>query len=59
MLNGLLNLQLAVMCDGWVCTLTSNWCQLIDSLRSTVAEKSASLFVDIEAKWWERIIEAL
>ena len=59
MLNGLLNLQLAVMCDGWVCTLTSNWCQLIDSLRSTVAEKSASLFVDIEANWRYRIIEAL
>ena len=47
MLNGLMNLQLAVQCDAWVCTLSSNWCILIDELRSTVAEKAGNLYVDI------------
>ena len=39
--------QLAVQCDAWVCTLSSNWCILIDELRSTVAEKAGHLYVDI------------
>ena len=46
-LNGLVNLQLAVSCDAWVCTLSSNWCILIDELRSTVAAKASFMYVDI------------
>ena len=40
-------LQLAVECDAWVCTLGSNWCGVIDELRSTVAGKAHMPFVDI------------
>jgi len=47
MLNGLLNLQLAVECDFWVCTLSSNWCGLIDELRSISAGKASHPYVDI------------
>ena len=68
MLNGLLNLQLAVsladaddpnspyngggsgaggVIDAWVGTLASNWCGLIDELRSTVALQAARPYVDI------------
>ncbi len=36
MLNSLVNLDLALECDAWVGTLSSNWCRLIDELRATV-----------------------
>eukprot|EP00656_Telonema_subtile_P028278 TRINITY_DN3063_c0_g1_i1.p1 TRINITY_DN3063_c0_g1~~TRINITY_DN3063_c0_g1_i1.p1 ORF type:complete len:256 (-),score=64.13 TRINITY_DN3063_c0_g1_i1:30-797(-) len=47
MLNSLMNLQLAVECDAWVCTLSSNWCRLIDELRSVVAGKANAAYVDV------------
>ena len=47
MLNSLMNLQLAVECDAWICTLSSNWCRLIDALRSVVAGKADRPYVDI------------
>uniref|UniRef100_A0A7S2WTA9 Uncharacterized protein n=1 Tax=Rhizochromulina marina TaxID=1034831 RepID=A0A7S2WTA9_9STRA len=47
MLNGLLNLQLAVNCDAWVMTIASNWCILIDELRATVAQKASHPLVDV------------
>lgn len=34
----LLNLEYALKCDAFVCTLMSNWCRLIDELRATVGE---------------------
>mmetsp|Transcript_3379 Transcript_3379/g.9765 ORF Transcript_3379/g.9765 Transcript_3379/m.9765 type:complete len:428 (+) Transcript_3379:659-1942(+) len=40
MLGSLLNLQLALECSAWVGTLSSNWCRLIDQLRSTVGCKA-------------------
>lgn len=48
MLNSLINLDLALSCDGWVGTLTSNWCRLIDELRSTVRCKADKLYVDAQ-----------
>ena len=32
---------------AWVGTLASNWCSLIDELRSTVAAKAGSPYVDV------------
>ena len=46
-LNSLLNLDLATQCDGFVCTLGSMWCTLIDRLRSTVRCKASSPYVDL------------
>ena len=48
MLNGLINLDLALQCEGWVGTLSSNWCRLIDELRSTVRCKADGLYVDAQ-----------
>ena len=46
MLFALLNLDLALQCDGWVCTLTSMWCTLIDRLRATVKCKASRPYED-------------
>mmetsp|Transcript_5138 Transcript_5138/g.14782 ORF Transcript_5138/g.14782 Transcript_5138/m.14782 type:complete len:436 (+) Transcript_5138:231-1538(+) len=46
MLGSLLNLQLAIECSGWVGTLSSNWCRLIDQMRATVGCKAHMPFVD-------------
>ena len=35
----LLNLEYAVKCDAFVGTLASNWCRLVDELRTTVGER--------------------
>ena len=43
----LLNLEYALKCDAWVCTLASNSCRVIDELRSTVAAKAGNLYADI------------
>ena len=48
MLNSLINLDLALQCEGFVGTLTSNWCRLIDELRSTVRCKADKLYVDAQ-----------
>lgn len=45
-LNSMLNLQLALECDAWIGTMSSNWCRLIDELRSTQACKSDGVFLD-------------
>lgn len=46
MLYSLLNLQLALMCDAWVCTLASMWCTLIDRLRATLECKAGGVYID-------------
>ena len=43
----LLNLQLAVKCHAWVCTLASNWCRLVDELRATVGGKANGVYADL------------
>mmetsp|Transcript_30148 Transcript_30148/g.69898 ORF Transcript_30148/g.69898 Transcript_30148/m.69898 type:complete len:95 (+) Transcript_30148:1-285(+) len=47
MLNGLMNLRLALTCRAWVCTLGSNWCSLIDELRATVMRQANAPYVNI------------
>ena len=46
MLNSLINLDLALECDAWVGTLSSNWCRLVDELRSTVRCKADKPYLD-------------
>jgi hypothetical protein len=47
MLDGLLNLDLALTCDGFVSSLNSNWARLIDELRSTVRCKATAKYMDV------------
>uniref|UniRef100_A0A383W9G6 Alpha-(1,6)-fucosyltransferase N- and catalytic domain-containing protein n=1 Tax=Tetradesmus obliquus TaxID=3088 RepID=A0A383W9G6_TETOB len=42
----LLNLDLAMQCDGYVASVYSNWARLIDELRSTVRCKANALYFD-------------
>ncbi|KAF8062779.1 hypothetical protein HT031_004109 [Scenedesmus sp. PABB004] len=45
-LDGLLNLDLALRCDGFVASIYSNWARLIDELRSTVRCRAHALYAD-------------
>lgn len=47
-LNSLVSLDLALQCDAFVMTLTSNWCRLIDELRATVRCKADRPFLDAQ-----------
>lgn len=47
MLDSLLNLDLALQCDGFVGTFASNWGRLIDEMRSTVRCKAHKVFWDV------------
>ena len=49
-LSMIVNLDYALRCDGWVCTLASNFCRLIDELRATVGGKINNPFADLS---WE------
>eukprot|EP00927_Polykrikos_kofoidii_P053901 TRINITY_DN48424_c0_g1_i1.p1 TRINITY_DN48424_c0_g1~~TRINITY_DN48424_c0_g1_i1.p1 ORF type:complete len:784 (-),score=62.52 TRINITY_DN48424_c0_g1_i1:114-2465(-) len=51
-LQSFLNLELALEAEGWVCTLFSNWCQLIDELRMTVGAKASAPFVNLVHGAW-------
>lgn len=46
-LESLLNLELALEADAWVCTLQSNWCQLVDELRMTIAGKASFPYINL------------
>ena len=48
MLNSLMNLDLALQGDGFVGTLSSNWCRLIDELRATVRCKAHAPYLDAQ-----------
>lgn len=48
MLNSLMNLDLALQCDGFVGTLSSNWCRLIEELRATVRCKAHVPYLDAQ-----------
>jgi len=43
----LVNLDYALRCQGWVCTLASNTCRLIDELRATIGGKINNPFADL------------
>eukprot|EP00929_Paragymnodinium_shiwhaense_P091685 TRINITY_DN51590_c0_g1_i1.p1 TRINITY_DN51590_c0_g1~~TRINITY_DN51590_c0_g1_i1.p1 ORF type:complete len:311 (-),score=39.81 TRINITY_DN51590_c0_g1_i1:618-1550(-) len=46
-LQSFLNLELALEAEAFVCTLMSNWCQLIDELRMTAAGKVHAPYVNL------------
>ena len=46
-LNSFVNLELALEADAWVCTLSSNWCRLIDELRMTVGMKASHPYLSL------------
>lgn len=48
MIHSMINLDLALQCDAWVGTLSSNWCRLIDELRSTVRCKAHGVYWDAQ-----------
>lgn len=48
MLNSLMSLDLALQSDGFVGTLSSNWCRLIDELRATVRCKAHAPYLDAQ-----------
>merc|ERR1712176_603345 len=49
-LESFLNLELALEAEGWVCTLLSGWCTLIDTLRGTVAGKASLPFLNLHTR---------
>eukprot|EP00927_Polykrikos_kofoidii_P055076 TRINITY_DN49391_c0_g1_i1.p1 TRINITY_DN49391_c0_g1~~TRINITY_DN49391_c0_g1_i1.p1 ORF type:complete len:794 (+),score=59.18 TRINITY_DN49391_c0_g1_i1:110-2491(+) len=51
-LQSFLNLELALEAEGWVCTLFSNWCQLIDELRMTVGAKASAPYLNLVHGSW-------
>jgi hypothetical protein len=46
-LSMLLNLQMALECDAWVCTQPSNSCQLMNEMRATAAQRARGMWVDL------------
>lgn len=50
-LDGLLNLDLALQCDGFVSSFASNWARLIEELRSTVRCKANSAYIDVDPRF--------
>jgi hypothetical protein len=52
-LSMLLNLEQALQCEAWVCTLASNSCRIMDELRTTVAAKSNRYFADLSTETCE------
>ena len=46
----LVNLEYALKCEAWVCTLGSNTCGIIDDMRVTVAGKSNRAFLDLSTE---------
>ena len=46
-LIGFMNLELALEADAWVCTLSSNWCRLIDELRMTIGRKASHPYLSL------------
>lgn len=48
LLNSLVSLDLALECDAFIMTLSSNWCRLIDELRATVRCKADRPFLDAQ-----------
>ena len=48
MLNSMTSLDIALQCDAFVMTLSSNWCRLIDELRATVRCKADHPLLDAQ-----------
>jgi hypothetical protein len=46
----ILNLQYAIQCEAWVCTLASNSCRIIDELRATIGGKANRFYADLSGE---------
>ncbi len=46
----ILNLQYALQCEAWVCTIASNSCRVIDELRTTVGGKANRHYADLSGE---------
>jgi len=46
-IEAFLNLELSLEADAWVCTLSSNWCRLIDELRMTIGRKASHPYISL------------
>jgi hypothetical protein len=46
----LLNLQYAVQCEAWICTLASNSCRIIDEMRATIGGKANRQYADLSTE---------
>jgi hypothetical protein len=46
-LSMMLNLQFAMQCESWICTLASNSCRMMDELRATIGGKANRFYADI------------
>jgi hypothetical protein len=44
--DSFVNLDLALRCDGFIGTLSSNWCFIIDVLRATLRCKAGGVYID-------------
>ena len=53
-LSMMLNMQYAVQCEAWVCTLASNSCRLMDELRVTVGGKLNRHYADLSTETCSR-----
>ena len=49
-LSMLLNLDLLLRCESWVCALRSNFCRLVDELRVTWAKKATHPYADLSVE---------
>eukprot|EP01039_Chlorochromonas_danica_P002885 gene2885-3150_t len=49
----LLNLNYALQCEAWVCTLASNSCRIIDELRATIGGKANRHYADLSMETCE------
>ena len=47
-LSMILNLDMTLQCRAWIGTLKSNWCEIVDEMRMTVARKADLLYVDLK-----------
>jgi hypothetical protein len=46
-LSMLLNIHYLIQASGWVCTMSSNFCRVIDELRATVGGRAGQAFMDL------------
>jgi hypothetical protein len=44
------NLEYALKCEAWVCTLASNTCRIIDEMRATIGGKANRKYVDLSVE---------
>lgn len=46
-LSMILNLEYSVRCEGFVCTIASNFCRIIDEMRATIGMKANRFYADL------------